>query len=66
MLVCIGMWGWKSDELKYNLAECGFAKRIIFVGFVDLADLSLLYYYVDCFLYLSRCTGIPGFRFSKR
>lgn len=57
ILVCTGMWGWKNDELTHYLAECGYAERIVFTGFVDLADLPSLYYHADCFLYLSLYEG---------
>ncbi|AVA25734.1 glycosyltransferase family 1 protein [Rhizobium sp. NXC24] len=57
VLVCTGMWGWKNDDLKNYLAECGFADRVIFTGFADLTDLPSLYHHADCFLYLSLYEG---------
>jgi glycosyltransferase involved in cell wall biosynthesis len=57
VLVCTGMWGWKNDDLKDYLAKCGFADRVIFTGFADLADLPSLYHHADCFLYLSLYEG---------
>lgn len=57
VLLCTGMWGWRNDELKEYLTRCGFADRVIFTGFVDLADLPSLYRHADCFMYLSFYEG---------
>ncbi|MGY5810815.1 glycosyltransferase family 4 protein [Rhizobium sp. LEGMi198b] len=57
VLVCTGMWGWKNDDLKNYLAQCGFADRVIFTGFAELTDLPSLYHHADCFLYLSLYEG---------
>jgi len=57
VLVCSGMWGWKNDDLKVYLEQCGFADRVIFTGFADLEDLPSLYHHAECFLYLSLYEG---------
>lgn len=57
VLLCTGMWGWRNDELNDYLTRCGFADRVIFTGFVDLADLPSLYRHADCFMYLSFYEG---------
>ena len=57
VLVCTGMWGWRNGELNDYLRRCGFADRVIFTGFVDLADLPSLYRHAECFIYLSFYEG---------
>jgi glycosyltransferase involved in cell wall biosynthesis/ubiquinone/menaquinone biosynthesis C-methylase UbiE len=57
LLVVAGGKGWLSDDLSQVVAERGLAKRVKFLGYVQEADLRVLYSAAKLFVYPSIYEG---------
>jgi glycosyltransferase involved in cell wall biosynthesis len=57
ILICTGMWGWKTSSLKKYLDSFDFRDDVFFTGYVDINDMPTLYHFAKSFIYLSLFEG---------